>query len=68
MRSSTRLTSHGTDRRTRAEAGQTRGEVPLLLLALAFLVAYAWLVIDPSLDRDLRGFLEVVSWMVWEHS
>ena len=40
-------------------------EVPLLLLAGAFLVAYAWPVLDPRLDRDLRSFFEVVSWTIW---
>ena len=32
---------------------------------MAFLVAYAWPVVDPALDTDLRGFLTVVSWTVW---
>jgi voltage-gated potassium channel len=40
-------------------------EIPLLLLALAFLVAYAWPVLDPRLDRDLKGTLDLVSWTVW---
>ena len=39
--------------------------MPLLLLALAFLVAYAWPVVDPNLDHDLTGFLAVLSWTVW---
>lgn len=36
-----------------------------MLLAVAFLVAYAWPVLDPRLDSDLAGFLTVVSWTVW---
>ena len=36
-----------------------------MLLALAFLVAYAWPVLDPRLDADLRTFLTVASWTVW---
>lgn len=36
-----------------------------MLLAVAFLVAYAWPVIDPGLDRDARAFLDLVSWTVW---
>jgi voltage-gated potassium channel len=40
-------------------------EIPLLLLAAAFLVAYAWPVLDPRLEPDLRTFLDVVSWTVW---
>lgn len=47
------------------ERWERRAEVPLILLALAFLVAYAWPVIDPRLDADLRGFLTGVSWAVW---
>lgn len=37
----------------------------MLLLAVAFLVAYAWPIIDPQLQPDVRGFLDVVSWTVW---
>lgn len=40
-------------------------EVPLLLMAVAFLVAYAWPVLDPRLEPDLRTVLEVASWTVW---
>jgi voltage-gated potassium channel len=39
--------------------------VPLILLALAFLVAYAWPVLDPRLDPDARTVLNAVSWTVW---
>jgi voltage-gated potassium channel len=34
-------------------------------LALAFLVAYAWPVLDPGLDADVRVVLEAASWTVW---
>jgi voltage-gated potassium channel len=40
-------------------------EIPLLLLAAAFLVAYAWPVLDPRLEPDLRSFFELVSWSIW---
>jgi len=50
---------------TRVERWERRTEVPLLLLAAAFLLAYAWPVLDPSLDPDLRTFLNAVSWTVW---
>ncbi|WP_377640779.1 potassium channel family protein [Oryzobacter terrae] len=50
---------------TRVERWERRAEVPLLLLAVAFLVAYAWPVLDPRLDSDLRSFLTVASWTVW---
>jgi voltage-gated potassium channel len=50
---------------TPVQRWEKRAEVPLLLLALAFLVAYAWPVLDPRLDPDLRTMLEVASWTVW---
>lgn len=50
---------------SRVERWERRAEIPLLLLAVAFLVAYAWPVLDPRLDRSVGGFLSVVSWTVW---
>ncbi len=50
---------------SRVESWERRSEVPLLLLAGAFLVAYAWPILDPRLDPDLRTSLAVVSWTVW---
>lgn len=50
---------------TKVERWEQRSEVPLLFLALAFLVAYAWPVLDESLDADLRTVLTVCSWTVW---
>lgn len=47
------------------ERWERRPEVPLTLLALAFLVAYAWPVLDPAVDSDLRTFFTAVSWTVW---
>jgi voltage-gated potassium channel len=49
----------------RVERWERRSEVPLLFLAGAFLVAYAWPVLDPRLDRSVHAFLNVVSWTVW---
>ena len=49
----------------RVERWERRTEVPLLLLAVAFLVAYAWPVLDPTLDRDVRTLLGAASWTVW---
>lgn len=40
-------------------------EVPLLLLALAFLIAYAWPVLDPRLNSDIRTSLTILTWAVW---
>lgn len=47
------------------ERWEGRAEIPLLLLALAFLVAYAWPVLDPRPDPTLDLFLGIVSWTVW---
>ena len=47
------------------EIWERRAEIPLLLLASAFLVAYAWPVLDPNLDPGTRSFLEAISWTVW---
>ena len=49
----------------RVQAWERRSEVPLLLLALAFLVAYAWPILDPRLEPDLATTLTAVSWAVW---
>jgi len=50
---------------TRVERYERKSEIPLLLLALAFLVAYAWQVLDPVLHPDLATTLSVASWTVW---
>jgi voltage-gated potassium channel len=43
----------------------TPSEIPLLFLATAFLVAYAWPILDPRLDHDVTTFLAALSWAVW---
>lgn len=50
---------------SRVERWERRTEIPMALLALAFLVAYAWPILDPRLDLDWRQFLTIVSWTVW---
>ncbi len=35
------------------------------MLAIAFLIAYAWPVLDPRLDPDARTWLTAVSWTIW---
>ncbi|GAB2776299.1 potassium channel family protein [Terrabacter koreensis] len=47
------------------EKWERRSEVPLILLALAFLVAYAWPVLNPRLDPSTRTVLDALSWTVW---
>ncbi|MBZ5737286.1 potassium channel family protein [Nocardioides mangrovi] len=51
--------------RSRVERWERTSEVPLLLLAVAFLVAYAWPILDPGLDHDLGDVLGVASWTIW---
>lgn len=50
---------------TRVERWERRAEVPMLLLSFAFVGAYAWTVIDPSLSPTLERFLLAVSWTTW---
>ena len=50
---------------TRVEHYERRSEVPMLLLAVALVVAYAWPVLDPNFDPDLRSGLTALSWTVW---
>ena len=47
------------------EHWERRAELPLLLLAGAFLVAYAWPVLDPRLDPTVLEWLDALSWTVW---
>ncbi|MFH5207423.1 potassium channel family protein [Antrihabitans sp. NCIMB 15449] len=47
------------------ERWERHAEIPLLLLAGAFLVAYAWPVLDRHVDPDVRSWLSIVSWTVW---
>ena len=50
---------------SRVQRWERNAEWPLLLLAAAFLVAYAWPVLDPRLDPNIRTILNVASWTVW---
>jgi voltage-gated potassium channel len=50
---------------SRVERWEQTSEVPLLLFAAAFLVAYAWPILDPNLHPDLETFFFYASWTVW---
>lgn len=50
---------------TPVEEWERRTEIPLLLLAFAFLVAYALPILDPSLNPGVESFLNTLSWAVW---
>lgn len=49
----------------RVKVWEKKSEVPLSLLAVAFLVAYAWPIVDPRMDPDLRSSLAVATWTIW---
>ncbi|MBG6084516.1 potassium channel family protein [Zhihengliuella flava] len=40
-------------------------EAPLIVLSLAFLIAYAWPVLDPELPRGTQVLLRTVNQVVW---
>ena len=44
---------------------ERRTDVPMTLLALAFLVAYAWPILQTALSPSLMMFCQTVSWCVW---
>lgn len=44
---------------------ECRVEIPLLMLAVAFLVAYALPVLDPRLNPTVLDRLNALSWAVW---
>jgi voltage-gated potassium channel len=50
---------------SQVERWERRAEVPLLLFALAFLVAYAWPVVDQGVDPDLAAVLHAATWTIW---
>ncbi|GAB4009880.1 potassium channel family protein [Nocardioides ultimimeridianus] len=50
---------------SRVDRWERKSDIPLLFLAAAFLVAYAWPILEPGVDRDIRTDLSAVSWTVW---
>lgn len=49
----------------RRERWEKAGEWPLTFAALAFLLAYAWPILDPTLSPTVATATEVVSWVAW---
>lgn len=47
------------------ERWERRSEWPLAGLAAAFLVAYAWPILDPGLDPTYRQACAVTMWVIW---
>lgn len=52
-------------RRPSLEGWDRRAQWPLVLVSLAFLVAYAWPILDPSLPRHVRRLLDTVVLVTW---
>lgn len=50
---------------TRRAWWEARAEAPLIVLALVFLGVYAWPILDPDLDSDLRQLCRATSVAVW---
>lgn len=59
------MTVTGNESVPRVERWERHTSAPLLLVAIAFIVAYAWPILDPGIDATLRGWLRAVSWTVW---
>jgi voltage-gated potassium channel len=55
----------GQQREQRLEAWKARTEWPLALAAAAFLVAYAWPILDPTLSPALRAACRATTWVAW---
>lgn len=47
------------------ETWEKKSEVPLSLLAVAFLIAWAWPILDPRMGGTLRESLSAATWTVW---
>ncbi len=47
------------------ERWEQKAEVPLVALALLFLAAYAWPIIDPGLSPRAKAACEVLTWATW---
>ena len=50
---------------SRRERWESAVEYPMIALALVFVVAYAWQVVDQSLSRDTELLLERIVWGTW---
>lgn len=50
---------------TRAERWGRSAQLPLMVVSLVFVVAYAWPILDPRLDPTWVLFLDVVVWVTW---
>lgn len=50
---------------SRVERFEKRTEWPLAVLALLFLLAYAWPILDPSLSRTWRHVCTAIDYVIW---
>lgn len=44
---------------------ETRAELPLTLVAVLFLIAYAWPILDPDVSTTWRRTFLVITWATW---
>jgi voltage-gated potassium channel len=49
----------------RRDAWERRAEWPLMFTAVAFLIGYAWPILDPDLPTRWRTACESVTWLAW---
>ena len=49
----------------KVEQWEKRSEIPMLLMAAAFMVAYAWPVLDPRMTPDTHTILNFLSYAIW---
>lgn len=50
---------------SRQDTWERRAEWPLTAMAVVFLVAYAWPILDPHLARPLLDACRVAAWVAW---
>ena len=50
---------------SRAERWDRQAQVPMMVVSLVFVAAYAWPILDPGLDPDLVRACSAVVWLTW---
>ncbi|GAA1238436.1 potassium channel family protein [Prauserella halophila] len=50
---------------TRLTSWEQRTEWPMIVLSVLFFAGYAWTVLQPGMDGELRWLLNVAMWVVW---
>ncbi|GAA1200574.1 potassium channel family protein [Prauserella alba] len=50
---------------TRLRRWEQRTEWPMIALSVLFFAGYAWVVLEPGMDRGTRSTLDLGMWLVW---